>query len=83
MRAASEVQQFLQRQGAGQDWPGSGGVPTQRNGPTEAPRVSDDQVQRARLAVAAGAYDVHDCAQLLDMLGLVADEDDECPPAQA
>lgn len=83
MRGASEVQQFLQRQGAGQAWRESGGVPTQRSGPAEAPRISDDQVQRARLAVAAGAHDVHDCAELLDMLGLVAEEDDGRPPVQS
>jgi len=82
MRGASEVQQFLQRQHAEQGWRDSDGVPAQRSGAVDAPRVSDDQVRRARLAVAAGAVDLHDCAQLLDMLGLVAGEGDDRPPVQ-
>lgn len=52
---------------------GNGGVPTQRNGETS--RVSDEQVRRARIAVAAGAGSVEDCRELLDMLGLMPGED--------
>jgi hypothetical protein len=52
---------------------GAGGVPTQRTGETS--RVSDDQVQRARLAVARNAHGVEDCRELLDMLGLAPGED--------
>ncbi|AOS65912.1 hypothetical protein [Actinoalloteichus hymeniacidonis] len=48
-------------------------VPTQRNG--ESPRISEAQVHRARVAVARGAHGVEDCRMLLDMLGLVPDED--------
>lgn len=83
MSGSLEVRQFLMRY-EGADAMGvrrSGGVPTQRSGHPEPPRVSDDQVRRARLAVARGATDAHDCAQLLDMLGLVAQEG-EPPPVQ-
>jgi hypothetical protein len=52
---------------------GSGGVPAPRNG--EMSRVSDEQVHRARLAVAQNARGVEDCRELLDMLGLVPGED--------
>lgn len=52
---------------------GSGGVPTQRTGETS--RVSEEQVHRARLAVARSAQSVEDCRELLDMLGLVPGED--------
>ncbi|HVV13302.1 hypothetical protein [Amycolatopsis sp.] len=74
MSGSVEVRQFLLRyEGA------DGGVPSQRAGGADAPRVSDDQVRRARLAVAAGATDAADCAQLLDMLGLIPDEDGQNP----
>lgn len=52
---------------------GAGGVPSPRSGETS--RVSDEQVRRARLAVAQGAQDVEDCQQLLEMLGLAPGED--------
>ncbi|MCP2166061.1 hypothetical protein [Goodfellowiella coeruleoviolacea] len=52
-------------------------VPAQRTG--EPSRVSDDQVHRARIAVARGAQDADDCRLLLDMLGLAPAEDG--PPA--
>jgi hypothetical protein len=52
---------------------GTGNVPTQRTGETS--RVSEEQVHRARLAVARSAQDVEDCRELLDMLGLVPGED--------
>ncbi|WAL65942.1 hypothetical protein ORV05_34665 [Amycolatopsis cynarae] len=77
MSGSVEVRQFLLRYDGADA--GSGGVPSQRSGQTEAPRVSDDQVRRARLAVAAGALDADDCALLLDMLGLIPDEDGELP----
>jgi len=54
---------------------GNGGVPAQRSGETS--RVSNDQVRRAQLAVAASAHSVEDCRELLDMLGLVPGEDGE------
>ncbi|GAA5161735.1 MULTISPECIES: hypothetical protein [Amycolatopsis] len=79
MSGSVEVRQFLLRYEGGDAGGGMGGVPSQRGGQTEAPRVSDDQVRRARLAVAAGALDAEDCAQLLDMLGLIPDEDGTIP----
>jgi hypothetical protein len=41
--------------------------------------VTDDQIQKARLAVARGALNAEDCRLLLDMLGLVPG-DDGVPP---
>jgi hypothetical protein len=80
MSGSVEVRQFLLRHEGADSGTGSlGGLPSQRSGQADAPRVSDDQVRRARLAVAAGAIDAEDCAQLLDMLGLVPDEDGEIP----
>ena len=58
---------------------GTGGVPAQRSGETS--RVSDEQVRRAQLAVAAGSDSVEDCRELLDMLGLVPG-DDGIPPVR-
>lgn len=58
---------------------GNGGVPAPRSGETS--RVSDDQVRRAQLAVAASAHSVEDCRELLDMLGLVPG-DDGLPPVR-
>jgi hypothetical protein len=52
-------------------------IPGQRNG--EPARISADQVRRARLAVARGAKDADDCRQLLDMLGLIPDEEGTPP----
>lgn len=52
---------------------GTGGVPSQRTGETS--RVSDEQIRRAQLAVAASAHSVEDARELLDMLGLVPGED--------
>ena len=80
MSGSVEVRQFLLRyegEGHGVRY---GGVPTQRAG-QEAPRISDDQVRRARLAVAHGAAGAEDCARLLDMLGLSPDESGR-PPVQ-
>lgn len=72
MSGSVEVRQFLLRYEGGD---AGNGVPSQRAGRADAPRVSNDQVRRARLAVAAGATDAEDCAQLLDMLGLMPDDD--------
>ena len=44
-------------------------------------RVTPEQVDRARLAVARGAADTDDCRQLLDMLGLI-DGPDGLPPVR-
>ncbi|MEU3272535.1 hypothetical protein ABZ639_16960 [Saccharomonospora sp. NPDC006951] len=79
MSGSVEVRQFLLRyEGEGQA-AGYGGVPAQRSGQADASRVSDDQVRRARLAVARGSTGVEDCAQLLDMLGLKPDDDGRSP----
>ncbi|MQA11335.1 MAG: hypothetical protein GEU98_22845 [Pseudonocardiaceae bacterium] len=80
MSGSLEVRQFLMQQdridtGSAQ----TGGVPMQRNG--DASRITDDQVRRARLSVANSALDSEDCAQLLDMLGLLPGEDG-VPPVQ-
>ncbi|MBB3050024.1 hypothetical protein FHS23_001019 [Prauserella isguenensis] len=79
MSGSVEVRQFLLRQEGGGQLSGVGGLPGQRSGPADAPRVSDDQVRRARIAVASGALDAEDCAELLDMLGLTADDDGTTP----
>lgn len=81
MSGSLEVRQFLVRYD-GVDSGNSGltaGVPAQRTGQAEFQRVSDDQVRRARLAVANGAVGVEDCAQLLDMLGLTLGVDGQAP----
>ena len=76
MSGSVEVRQFLLRHGGGDAGSGGlAGLPSQRAGHADAPRVSDDQVRRARLAVAAGATDAEDCALLLDMLGLLPDDE--------
>lgn len=79
MSGSVEVRQFLLRYEGADTGGGLAGVPSQRSSQADAPRVSDDQVRRARLAVAAGATDAEDCAQLLDMLGLVPDETGQVP----
>ena len=57
MSGSVEVRQFLLRyEGAdGGSAPFAGALPAQRSGAADAQRVSDDQVRRARLAVANGA----------------------------
>jgi hypothetical protein len=77
MSGSLEVRQFLVRyEGVDTANPGLNcGLPAQRTGQSDSQRVSDDQVRRARLAVAHGAVGVEDCAQLLDMLGLTPDGD--------
>jgi len=79
MSGSVEVRQFLLRQDGGGQLSGVGGLPGQRSGHADAPRVSDDQVRRARIAVASGAQDAEDCAQLLDMLGLTPDDGGNTP----
>jgi len=76
MSGSLEVRNFLSQH----DLNGSSfmaGVPAQRTGDT--PRVSEEQVHRARLSVARSAIDVDDCRILLDMLGLI-DGEDGVPP---
>lgn len=83
MSGSLEVRQFLMRyEGAepgGASTPGA--LPTQRTGGNETHRVSDDQVRHARFAVAGNSLDADDCAELLDMLGLVPGVDG-VPPVQ-
>ncbi|WP_235998653.1 hypothetical protein [Qaidamihabitans albus] len=81
MSGSLEVRQFLLRHEGDAQGSAYGGVPAQRAGHGDAPRVSDDQVRRARLAVARGASGPDDCAELLDMLGLKPDKDGP-PPVQ-
>jgi hypothetical protein len=78
MSGSLEVRNFLMQQDTiGGGGTGYSGVPAQRTGDTS--RVTDEQIQKARLAVARGALDVEDCRLLLDMLGLVPG-DDGMPP---
>jgi hypothetical protein len=76
MSGSLEVRNFLMQQDVvgGTSY---SGVPAQRTG--ESSRVTDDQIRKARLAVARGATDAEDCRLLLDMLGL-APGDDGVPP---
>jgi hypothetical protein len=81
MSGSVEVREFLLRY-EGADGGGAalaGGLPAQRSGSADTQRVSDDQVRRARLAVANGALGVDDCVQLLEMLGLNLDEGGQAP----
>ncbi|SDC91975.1 hypothetical protein [Actinokineospora iranica] len=74
MSGSLEVRSFLlQQDSLGTAGQFSSGVPTPRSGDTS--RVSEEQVRRARLAVARGARSAEDCRELLDMLGLVDGED--------
>lgn len=82
MSGSLEVREFLMQQEGGSSRYGGGVVPSQRTGGAETSRVNDDQIRRARLAVARGALGVEDCAQLLDMLGLVPGEDGIAPVAR-
>lgn len=77
MYGSLDVRQFLSQQEEGQSR-SSSGVPTPRAG--EPARISHEQVHRARVAVARGAKDAEDCKQLLDMLGLVSEDEDQDPP---
>jgi hypothetical protein len=73
MSGPVEVRDFLLQQETRDPSLGLGTVPTQRTGDTS--RVTEDQVRRAQLAVAASAQSVEDCEELLDMLGLIPGED--------
>lgn len=55
-------------------------VPAQRTA-ADVYRVSEDEVHRARMAVARNAVDSQDCRELLDMLGLLGDAG-EPPPVR-
>jgi len=68
---------------SGSDQGGAGvvsGVPSQRTA-ADVYRVSEEQVHRARMAVARNALDSDDCRDLLDMLGLIG-EPGEPPPVR-
>ncbi|SMD06399.1 hypothetical protein [Lentzea albidocapillata] len=80
MSGSLEVRKFLFTQDDSVSRQGGPNVPAQRNG--EASRISDDQVHRARLAVARSATGAEDCRMLLDMLGLSPGEDGGSPHAQ-
>ncbi|MFP5073135.1 hypothetical protein ACLFMI_26175 [Pseudonocardia nantongensis] len=58
---------------------GTGAIPAPRNA-ADAFRVSDDQVQKARLVVAENSSDSEDLRELLDMLGLLSANPDQPPP---
>lgn len=57
----------------------TGSIPAPRSA-ADAFRVSDDQVQRARLVVAKNSEDSEDLRELLDMLGLISSNPDQPPP---
>ena len=81
MGASLEVRQFLMRYEGEPGAATPAALPAQRSGgsPGETNRITDDQVRRARLAVAGSALNAADCAELLDMLGLVPDADGVAP----
>ncbi|OLR90808.1 hypothetical protein [Actinokineospora bangkokensis] len=79
MSGSLEVRSFLLREDTLSSAPYTGGVPAPRSG--DSARVSDEQVRRARVAVARGATDAGDCRELLEMLGLV-DGEDGVPPVR-
>lgn len=56
-----------------------GAIPSPRTA-ADAYRVSDDQVNKARLVVAENSSGSEDLRQLLDMLGLIAANPDQPPP---
>ncbi|OZM84043.1 hypothetical protein [Pseudonocardia sp. MH-G8] len=57
----------------------SGAIPSQRTA-ADAYRVSEEQLQRARMVVARNSGDSEDLRQLLDMLGLISANPDLPPP---
>lgn len=67
------------RREAGDERLASGDIPTQRTA-ADAYRVSDDQLNRARMVVARNADDPEDLRQLLDMLGLISANPEQPPP---
>jgi hypothetical protein len=76
MYGSLDVRKFLWQQDEGLAR-SSSGVPAPRNG--EPARISPEQVHRARIAVARGSENAEDCKLLLEMLGLVPDEEGEPP----
>ena len=81
MSGSLEVRSFLLRQDSlGTTGNFATGVPAPRSG-GEGSRVTEEQVRRARLAVACGAQDTDDCRELLEMLGLI-DGEDGIPPVR-
>jgi hypothetical protein len=56
-----------------------GSIPGPRTA-SDAYRVSDDQINQARLVVARNCDDPDDLRQLLDMLGLISGHPDQPPP---
>jgi hypothetical protein len=58
-----------------------GAIPAQRSA-ADAYRVSEDQLQRARMVVARNCDDSDDLRQLLDMLGLISVNPDLPPPVR-
>lgn len=76
MNGSLDVRKFL-RQQEDRLPRSSASVPAQRSGELE--RISAEQVYRARMAVARSAADADDCRLLLEMLGLVPDEDGQLP----
>src|SRR5690606_7801065 len=76
MNGSLDVRKFL-RQQEDRLPRSSASVPAQRSGEPE--RISAEQVYRARMAVARSAADADDCRLLLEMLGLVPDEDGQLP----
>ena len=80
MSGSLEVRKFLFTQDDSMSRQGGPNVPAQRSG--EPSRISDEQVHRARLAVARSALGAEDCRMLLDMLGLSPGEDGGTPPVQ-
>jgi hypothetical protein len=57
----------------------AGAIPGPRSA-ADAYRVSDDQLNRARMVVARNSADSDDLRQLLDMLGLISASPDLPPP---
>lgn len=57
----------------------TGSIPAPRSA-ADAFKVSDEQVQKARLVVAENSADSGDLRELLDMLGLVSSNPDQPPP---
>ncbi len=62
-----------------EDRPPGGSIPGPRTA-ADAYRVSDDQINRARLVVARNCDDPEDLRQLLDMLGLISANPEQPPP---
>jgi hypothetical protein len=78
MSGPVEVRNFLlQQESIDASSSSFSGVPAQRTGETS--RVTEEQVRRARLAVARGSLDHDDCRELLEMLGLVPGDDGIAP----